>query len=67
MVNSLVGRLFVVKIPRFRVTICTMKDKLKSIGTALLSHLQAFCAKSFSGKVVLVVGVAAFLIGAFLF
>lgn len=40
---------------------------LKSLLTAALSHLQAFCNRSFRGEVVLAAGVAGLVLGVLLF
>jgi hypothetical protein len=44
-----------------------MNEKLKSFLTAAFSHFQAFLGKSYSGKIVLAVGLAGLVIGGFLF
>ena len=44
-----------------------MNAKLKSFVTAVFSHFQAFLGKSYSGKIVLAVGIAGIVIGGLFF
>lgn len=42
-------------------------DTIKRVGTYLVSQFQAFCARSFSGKVVLAALVVGLVVGGWLF